>query len=93
MFEDSDTELRRLFEGKRAPLISKDHHFSASALQTFDNCPMQYKFSYVLRVHTAGKTHFNLGGAVHQVIENLTRQELEGIPPTKGQALAMLEQF
>jgi len=75
-------------EGKHTPLISEDHHFSASALQTFDNCPMQYKFSYVLRVPTAGKTYFNLGGAVHQVIENLTRQELEGIPPTKKQALA-----
>jgi DNA helicase-2/ATP-dependent DNA helicase PcrA len=93
MCEDSDSELRRLFEGKRAPLISKDHHFSASALQTFDNCPMQYKLSYVLRVPAAGKTYFNLGGAVHQVIENLTRQELEGIPPTKKTALAMLEQF
>jgi DNA helicase-2/ATP-dependent DNA helicase PcrA len=91
--EDSDTELRRLFEGKHTPLISEDHHFSASALQTFNNCPMQYKFSYILRVPTAGKTYFNLGGAVHEVIENLTRQELEGISPTKEQALAMLEQF
>jgi DNA helicase-2/ATP-dependent DNA helicase PcrA len=67
--------------------------FSASALQTFDNCPMQYKFSYVLHVPTAGKTYFNLGSVVHQVIENLTRQELEGIPPTKETALATLEQF
>ena len=79
--------------GKRTPLISEDHHFSASALQTYDNCPMQYKFSYVLHVPTAGKTYFNLGGAVHEVIEHLTRQELEGIPPTKEQALAMLEHF
>ncbi|MGA7076994.1 MAG: 3'-5' exonuclease [Halobacteriota archaeon] len=38
--EEGDTELRRLFEGKGAPLISEDHHFSASALQTFDNCPL-----------------------------------------------------
>ena len=80
-------------EVKRAPLVSEDHHFSAPALQTFDNGPMQYKFSYVLRVPTAGKTYCNLGGAVHEVIENLTRQELEGIPPTEEQALAMLEQF
>ena len=76
-------------EGKHTPLISEDHHFSAPALQTFDNGPMQYKFSYVLRVPTAGKTYCNLGGAVHEVIENLTRQELEGIPPTEEQALAL----
>jgi DNA helicase II / ATP-dependent DNA helicase PcrA len=91
--ENSDTELLRLFEGKRTPLISEDHHFSASALQTFDSCPMKYKFGYVLRIPTEVKTYFNLGGAVHEVIENLTRQELEGIPATKEQALAMLEQF
>lgn len=76
-------------EVKRAPLVSEDHHFSAPALQTFDNGPMQYKFSYVLRAPTAGKTYCNLGGAVHEVIENLTRQELEGIPPTEEQALAL----
>ena len=93
LIEDMDAELLRLFAGKRAPLISEDHHFSASALQTYDNCPLQYKFSYVLRIPTAGKTYFNLGGAVHQVIEHLTRQELEGIPPTKEQALATLEHF
>jgi hypothetical protein len=54
---------------------------------------MQYEFSYVLCIPTAGKTYFNLGGAVHEVIENLARQELEGILPTKEQTLVMLEQF
>ena len=51
--EETDTELQRLFEGEPAPLVSEDHHFSASALQTYSNCPMQYKFSYVLHVPTA----------------------------------------
>ena len=74
-------------------MISEDHHFSASALQTYSNCPMQYKFSYVLHVPTAPKTYFNLGLVVHEVIEHLTKQELEGIPPTKEQAAAILEQF
>jgi DNA helicase-2/ATP-dependent DNA helicase PcrA len=91
--EEDDAGLTALCEGKRIPLISADHHFSASALQTFDNCPMQYKFSYVLRIPTLRKTYFNLGGAVHKVIEHLTRQELGGIPPVKAQALAMLEHF
>jgi DNA helicase-2/ATP-dependent DNA helicase PcrA len=54
---------------------------------------MQYKFSYVLHVPTAQKTYFNLGLAVHETIEHLTKQELEGIPPTKEQAEAILEQF
>jgi DNA helicase-2/ATP-dependent DNA helicase PcrA len=91
--EETNGGLIQLFEGKRAPLVSEDHHFSASALQTYDNCPMQYKFSYVLHVPTAPKTYFNLGLVVHEIIEHLTKQELEGIPPTKEQAAAILEQF
>jgi DNA helicase-2/ATP-dependent DNA helicase PcrA len=91
--EETNGELIQLFEGKRAPLVSEDHHFSASALQTYDNCPMQYKFSYVLHVPTAPKTYFNLGLVVHEIIEHLTKQELEGIPPTKEQAATILEQF
>ena len=91
--EETDSELQRLFEGKRAALISEDHHFSASALQTYSTCPTQYKFSYVLHVPTAPKTYFNLGLVVHEIIEHLTKQELEGIPPSKEQAAAILEQF
>jgi DNA helicase-2/ATP-dependent DNA helicase PcrA len=91
--EETNGELLRLFEGKRAALISEDHHFSASALQTYSNCPMQYKFSYVLHVPTPPKTYFNLGLVVHEIIEHLTKQELEGIPPTKEQAAVILEQF
>ena len=91
--EEDDAGLKALFEGKRIPLISADHHFSASALKTYNDCPKQYKFSYVLRIPTPRKTYFDLGGAIHEVIEHLTRQELEGTLPTKDQALAMLEHF
>ncbi|MGZ4852969.1 MAG: ATP-dependent helicase [Halobacteriota archaeon] len=91
--EDSNERLRMLFEGTPPPLVSEDHRFSASALQTYSNCPMQYKYSYVLHVPTVARTYFNLGSAVHEVIEHLTRRELEGIAPTKEQAMEMLSHF
>ncbi|MGZ4928353.1 MAG: ATP-dependent helicase [Halobacteriota archaeon] len=91
--EDSDEHLRMLVEGERAALVSEDHHFSASALQTYSNCPMQYKYGYILRVPTVPRTYFNLGHVVHSVIEHLTKDELDGIPPTKERAMEMLARF
>ena len=91
--EEDDAGLTALFEGKRAPLVSQDHHFSASGLQTYSNCPAQYKFSNVLRVPSRATTYFQLGSVVHEVIERLTTQEREGTPPTKDRAYEMLEHF
>jgi DNA helicase-2/ATP-dependent DNA helicase PcrA len=91
--EEDDTGLKALFEGKHAPLVREDHHFSASGLQTYSKCPAQYKFSNVLRVPSAPRTYFQLGSVVHAIIERLTAQELEGIPPTIEHANEMLEHF
>jgi DNA helicase-2/ATP-dependent DNA helicase PcrA len=91
--EENDEELQKLFEGERVPLIGHDHHFSPTALDTFNDCPLQYKFSHVLKVPTLAKTYFNLGTAVHKVIQHLTEEEREGTPPTKERALATLERF
>jgi DNA helicase-2/ATP-dependent DNA helicase PcrA len=91
--EEDDAGLTALFEGKREPLVSQDHHFSASGLQTYSNCPAQYKFSNVLRVPSPPRTYFQLGSVVHEVIERLTTQEREGTPPTKDRAYEMLEHF
>ena len=91
--EEDDAGLTALFEGKHTPLVSQDHHFSASGLQTYSNCPAQYKFSNVLRVPSMARTYFQLGSVVHEVIERLTTQELEGTPPTKERAFEMLEHF
>ncbi len=60
--EEDDAGLTALFEGKRTPLISANHHFSASALKTYNDCPKQYKFSYVLRIPMLRKTCTRSGG-------------------------------
>ena len=62
-----------------------------AGLQTYSDCPAQYKFGYVLRVPTTPRTYFQLGSVVHELIERLTTQELEGTPPTIERANEMLE--
>ena len=77
--------------GKRQSLISDGHTFSASALNTYEDCPLRYKFQYVLLVPSSPRTYFSFGQAVHSVIEQLSRDNLNGVPFSKERALALLD--
>jgi DNA helicase-2/ATP-dependent DNA helicase PcrA len=73
--------------------IGPEHGFSASALQTYEACPLQYRFRHVLIIPTEPKSYFGLGSVVHTVIEKLSADELKGIAPTRERARAMLDVF
>ncbi|KQC04283.1 MAG: hypothetical protein APR53_00065 [Methanoculleus sp. SDB] len=73
--------------------VGPDHVFSASALQTYQSCPLQYRFRHVLFIPSEPKSYFGLGTVVHTVIEKLSADELKGIAPTRERARAMLDRF
>lgn len=83
-----DGAKERLVDGEKI-------HFSASALKTYKDCPLQYKFKYVLEVPSRGKSFFDLGSAVHSVVEVLTKRQIEepGYLPTKEDALKGLDRY
>jgi DNA helicase-2/ATP-dependent DNA helicase PcrA len=85
--------LESLLRAEPAPLISENHRFSASALNTYENCPQHYKFAYVLNVPSASQISFNLGSLIHDIIYQLTLRELEGVPPSELQAFELLERL
>jgi DNA helicase-2/ATP-dependent DNA helicase PcrA len=85
-----DPTLVAAFEHKPVLLVGDDHHFSASALKKYEDCPLCYKFVYVLQVPTLPKTYFSKGAAVHTVIELLSKHQLEGGIPTKERAIELL---
>jgi DNA helicase II / ATP-dependent DNA helicase PcrA len=85
-----DPALLAAFEHTPILLVGDDHHFSASAMKRYEDCPLCYKFQYVLLVPGLPKTYFSMGTAVHTVIELLSKQQLEGTTPTKERALELL---
>jgi DNA helicase-2/ATP-dependent DNA helicase PcrA len=87
----SDAALVAAFEQKPVPLVGPDHHFSASAIKKYEDCPLCYKFQYVLQVPSVQKTFFSMGTAVHSVIELLSKDQLEGVLPTKARAVGLLD--
>ena len=79
--------------GEKPCLVGPDHAFSASSLGTYETCPLRYKFQHVLMVPSEPKSFFGLGSVVHKVIEKLSESQMQGTPPTRERALALLEQF
>jgi DNA helicase-2/ATP-dependent DNA helicase PcrA len=86
----NDPALLAAFKHEPVLLVGDDHHFSASAMKRYEECPLCYKFQYVLLVPGLPKTYFSMGTAVHTAIELLSRRQLEGITPTKELAIELL---
>jgi DNA helicase-2/ATP-dependent DNA helicase PcrA len=90
-FTEPDFSLVERAEGKHPPLIGETHTFSASGLNTFADCPLRYKFQYVLLVPSSPRTYFSFGQAVHSVIEQLSKDFVRGFAFSKERALALLD--
>jgi DNA helicase-2/ATP-dependent DNA helicase PcrA len=89
---ESNKEVESLLVDEKIPLINKESlKLSASKFETYLKCPLQFKFAHVLEVPTPEKTYFNLGTAVHAVVEHLTKLEKDGIKPTEEKAFEILE--
>ncbi len=77
---------------KSVPLITKEHfRLSPSKIQTFEDCPLKFKFQHVLRVPTPSKTYFGMGTAIHSVAEHMTKLQKDGKEPSEKLALEILE--
>ena len=53
-------------------LVSESKIFSATTLQTYQNCPLQYKFGYIDKIPVLPTPPMVFGSTIHSVIEKLT---------------------
>ena len=71
------------------PLHYLPNYFSFSQLSTFEKCPYQYKFAYILKIPIQGNAYFSFGRTMHNVLyefvkktcesENIKQQDLFGL--------------
>ena len=79
-------------EADKPPRISADTiEFSASKLDLYKKCPLQFKYRYLLNVPTRRNGPINVGAAVHAVLEKITKRRMNGESTTYEQALELLE--
>ena len=61
-------------------------HFSYSQLAAFGKCPLQYKFGFILKVPTRGKSVFSFGKTMHATLYEFLKLVNQGSVP-KQEAL------
>jgi len=89
--DNTDSNLEENLKGKHVELFKKeDLRLSASKMKTFEKCPLQYKFGSILRIPTHRESFFDVGTAVHAVAEHLTKLQIDGVSPTKKNAMDIL---
>ena len=90
--EPEESHIDSQLYQKSIPLIKKENfRLSPSKIQTYDDCPLKFKFQYVLRIPTPPKTYFGMGTAIHAVAENMTKLQMDRKEPTEELALEILE--
>ena len=54
---------------KSEPVYSIPDHFSFSQLSTYEKCPLEYKYKYVLKIPQKGKAVFSFGTTIHNTLQ------------------------
>ena len=89
--DDSDVEAQ--LNEEKIPLIDKESlSLSASKLETFERCPLQFKFKYLLQVPTTYNSAAYAGTVIHNIIEAVTKRQIEdGVIPEEEALLEILD--
>ena len=89
---NTDTNLEKELQGIKIPLIDKDSlKLSKTKLETYENCPLQFKFRHILKVPTPSVAVADIGTAVHSVLEKVSKYEMDGKKLTEKEAFKILE--
>jgi RecB family exonuclease len=91
---DYDKIINQIKNGsidKEKLVPSKDLTFSYSQLSTYKRCPKIYFYRYLLKVPDKPKYFFDFGGAVHRVVEKLTKMIKDGMKVDNKIALELLK--
>lgn len=79
-------------EADRQGLIDADSfEFSASKIDLYKRCPLQFKFRYALLVPGRPGAPMDIGASVHAVLEKIAKRRTNGEDTSEEQALDLLK--
>jgi len=76
-------------EAGRQPPVT---YLSYSQIETFNVCPLQYKYRYLLRIPTPPSAATNFGSIVHETMRDFYQRAIAGQKPTKDDLLKILDE-
>lgn len=82
-----------LIKGSKIPMFEQSKiSLSVSKIGTYDDCPLKFKYAHIHNIPTKPKIVFDIGIAIHSVIEQLTKLFIEdSVLPNEELAIELLE--
>lgn len=87
-----DAGITALLNPPHQSLLPKVPRFSASALLTYQLCPLQYKFANLYKIPLPPQSQMIFGSTLHSVIEHLTTNPNPSQSP-RDQGFALLDEY
>jgi len=67
-------------------------YLSYSQIETFDICPLQYKYKYILHIPVPPSAAASFGDTIHQTMKDFYQRAIAGQKPTKEDLLKIFEE-
>lgn len=80
-------------EKDRPPQRALINYLSYSQIQTYDLCPLKYKYRYVLKIPTVASAAASLGQSVHETLRYFYDRVKKGEKPTAALLMELLDQY
>lgn len=72
-------------------LLRRKPIFSPSQFNSYETCPLMYKYQYVFRIPSLPKYYFTFGSVMHKVIEEITKRLRDNLDVSEAFALLLYE--
>ena len=90
---NSDINEQLIHQKAPALLSRKNFYLSASKINIYEKCPLQFKFQHVLGVPRPRKTYFEVGKIIHDTLAHIAKEQKDGKILTEEKALKILERY
>ena len=90
VMDDTDLDNNDYLSNK--PISNNLTHISYSQIDTFDACPLKYKYRYILKIPAEPNHTLSFGRTIHQTLHLFHAQEIAGQKPTQKQLLNLYQE-
>ena len=84
-------EKEKLAQPKAGPPLTEINYLSFSQINSFNTCPLQYRYRYIQRIPVPSSAAQSFGTSVHNALNKFYQQICKGEKPTKEDLLKILK--
>ncbi|PIV00978.1 hypothetical protein COS54_01795, partial [Candidatus Shapirobacteria bacterium CG03_land_8_20_14_0_80_39_12] len=86
------TEVKLPTSSFQLPTSVPISYLSYSQIETFNTCPLQYKYRYLLRIPTPPSAAASFGETIHETMKDFYQRAIAGQKPTKEDLVKILSE-